>query len=92
MGRMTTMRIFLDTTGPAEKLNQVLGHEIGSLFLLAVTGFALYYFWQRAFSKFLGFLLFAMTVGIFIFSPDTVKQFGLNIFHWLFDDWVQHLQ
>jgi hypothetical protein len=88
---MTTVGILLDTTGPAEKLQSALGHEIGSLFFLTVIAFSLYYFWQRAFTKFLGFALFALAVSVLIFSPDYIKQFGLELFHWLFDGWIQSL-
>ncbi|MBA4544555.1 hypothetical protein H1164_17130 [Thermoactinomyces daqus] len=85
------MKIFLDAAGPGEKLQSALGHEIGSLFLLVVIAFSLYYFWQRAFTKFLGFALFALAVSVLIFSPDFIKQFGIDLFHWLFDGWIQSL-
>jgi hypothetical protein len=69
---------------PGRKLQETLGAEVGSLFLLAFAGFALYFFVQRAFTKFITFVLFALLVSVFIFTPQLVQSLGANGFDWLF--------
>mgnify|MGYP001279530535 CR=1 FL=1 len=77
--------------GPGAKLQEALGSEIGSLFLLAVTAISLWHFWQRNFTAFLGFALFALFVGVFIFSPEYVRELGTDAFRWLFVGWFENL-
>ena len=78
-------------TGPGSKLQEELGSEIGSLFLLAVTAISLWHFWQRNFTAFLGFALFALFVGVFIFSPEYLKELVIDAFQWLFVGWFENL-
>ena len=85
---MTTL-LFL--AGPGQKLQETVGNEIGSLFLLAVTAISLWHFWQRNFTAFIGFALFALLVGVFIFSPEYVRQLGTDAFRWLFVGWFENL-
>lgn len=83
--------IFLAAVGPGEKLQESVGHEIGALFLLIVTAISLYHFWQRNFTAFIGFALFALAVSVLIFSPELVEKLGTDAFRWLFVDWVENL-
>jgi hypothetical protein len=85
---MTTL-LFL--AGPGQKLQESVGHEIGSLFLLAVTAISLWHFWQRNFTAFIGFALFSLLVGVLIFSPEYVKELGTDAFRWLFVGWFEEL-
>jgi hypothetical protein len=86
----TPLTIFLEA-GPGEKLQQTLGGEIGSLFLLAVIVLSLKFFWERAFSKFIGFALFSMLVAVFIFKPELISNMGEKAFNWLITPWVNNL-
>lgn len=86
---MTSMILF--AAGPGQKLQETVGAEIGSLFLLAVTAISLWMFWQRNFTAFIGFALFALFVGVFIFSPEYVKELGIDAFQWLFVGWFENL-
>lgn len=87
---MTSMML-LTSVGPGEKLQESVGHEIGALFLLAVTAITLVMFWKRQFTAFIGFALFAMVIGVFIFQPELISQLGGDAFRWLFVDWVENL-
>jgi hypothetical protein len=80
--------IFMLAQGPGQKLQETVGGEIGSLFLLVVTFLSLCMFWQRQFTKFIGFVLFAMVVSILIFTPEWVKTLGTDAFYWLFEDMI----
>lgn len=75
--------------GPAEKLQQAAGKEIGALFLLAIIVISLMLFWKRAFSAFIGFALFAMLVSVFIFKPEIISSMGSNGFKWLFEAYLK---
>jgi hypothetical protein len=75
--------------GPGEKLQQTLGGEIGSLFFLAVIFISLTLFWKRAFTAFIGFVLFAMLVSVFIFQPQLVSSLGSQGFRWLFEAYLK---
>lgn len=85
---MTTFMMFI-AEGPGKKLQESLGEEIGSLFLLAVVAMSLFFFWKRQFTEFIGFALFAMLVGVFIFSPDLVRSLGSDAFSWLFEAYLK---
>jgi hypothetical protein len=80
--------ILLLSAGPGEKLQETVGHELGSLFLLAVIGISLWFFLQRKFTQFIGFALFSMLISVFIFSPWLISQMGTDAFRWLFENWL----
>jgi hypothetical protein len=82
------MMMIMLAQGPGQKLQETVGGEIGSLFLLAVTFISVWLFWQRQFTKFIGFILFAMLVSILIFTPEWVKTLGTDAFYWLFEDMI----
>lgn len=75
--------------GPGAKLQESVGEEIGSLFLLAVIGFSLMFFYKRQFTQFIGFILFAMLVSVFIFRPELIQSLGTDSFTWLFEAYLQ---
>lgn len=79
---------FLLADGPGEKLLEEGGAEIGALFLLGVIALSVYFFVKRAFTAFIGFALFAMFVGVFVFNPELIKTLGNDAFNWLFADWI----
>lgn len=81
--------IYLNAETPAAKLLDGVGSEIGSLFLLACVGLSVWFFYQRAFTKFFGFLVFAMFVSVFVFKPEFVKTLGENGFSWLFEAFLK---
>jgi hypothetical protein len=80
---------FLNAQGPGSKLLESGGSEIGSIFLLLCIGLSVWFFYQRAFTKFITFILFAMFVGVFVFQPDFLKTLGENGFEWLFSAWLK---
>lgn len=75
--------------GPGQKLQEALGGEIGSIFLLAVIVISLMLFWKRAFTAFIGFALFAMLVSVFIFKPQFIQSLGTDAFKWLFEAYIK---
>ncbi|RAL27036.1 hypothetical protein [Thermoflavimicrobium daqui] len=82
-----TLTIWL--AGPGEKLQQVASQEIGALFFLVVIVVSLTLFWKRAFTAFIGFVLFAMVVSVFVFQPQLIKSLGTDGFKWLFEDYLK---
>lgn len=81
--------LFLLAEGPGKKLQETVGSEIGSLFLLACMAISVWLFWQRQFANFIGFILFAMLVSVFIFTPSLVQTLGTDVFYWLFDGLIK---
>ncbi|MXQ55525.1 hypothetical protein [Shimazuella alba] len=81
--------IWLAAQGPGKKLEESLGNEIGAIFMLIVIFVSVTLFWKRAFTAFLGFVLFAMLVSVFVFRPDFVTQLGENGFQWLFEAYLK---
>lgn len=86
---MNTFLYWLAADGPGEKLKSTMGSEIGSIFLLIIIFVSVTLFWKRAFTAFLGFVLFAMLVSVFVFKPDLVQQLGQNGFKWLFEAYLK---
>jgi hypothetical protein len=72
------MMIFLLAETPATKLKDTLNGEIASLFLLVVMFWALHLFWKRRFTEFIGWALFAMLVGVFIYTPELIEELGTS--------------
>ncbi len=87
---MTSLTL-LAAIGPGERLQESVGHEIGAIFLLIVTAISLWHFWQRNFTAFIGFAIFALAVSVLIFSPELVQKLGTDAFRWLFVDWIENL-
>lgn len=86
---MNTMMIFLALAqGPGEKLKDATQDQVGSLFLAAVIILAAYCVIKRAFSLFIGLMLFAMFASVFVFSPENIADLGGKLFNWLFEDWL----
>ena len=86
---MNTMMIFLALAqGPGEKLKDATQDQVGSLFLAAVIILAVYCVIKRAFSLFIGLMLFAMFASVFVFSPENIADLGGKLFNWLFEDWL----
>jgi hypothetical protein len=81
--------LFLLADSPGQKLQETVGAEIGSLFLLACMTISAWLFWQRQFTKFIGFILFAMLVSVFIFTPSLVQTLGTDAFYWLFEGLIR---
>lgn len=75
--------------GPGEKIKEEAVTQFGSLFLAAVAMISVYLLAKRAFSMFLGFLLFAMFVGVFVFQPENIQALGEKTWDWLFGDLVR---
>ncbi|MGM9988166.1 MAG: hypothetical protein ACI35O_13190 [Bacillaceae bacterium] len=63
-----------------QNLQNWLTGEIGAIFLIIIGGVAIYYLAKREFSKFIGFALFAMLVGVFVFRPTLIKDLGIKLF------------
>jgi hypothetical protein len=86
---MNTILMWLAAEGPGKKLEATIGSEIGAIFLLIIIFVSVTLFWKRAFTAFLGFVLFAMLVSVFVFKPDLVQQMGQNGFQWLFEAYLK---
>jgi hypothetical protein len=86
---MDTILMWLAAEGPGKKLEATIGSEIGAIFLLIIIFVSVTLFWKRAFTAFLGFVLFAMLVSVFVFKPDLVQQMGQNGFQWLFEAYLK---
>lgn len=67
-----------------ENAQDWFGTQIGALFMVIIGAVAIYYLVKREFSKFVGFGIFAMIVGIFVFSPESVKSLGKKLWDTLF--------
>lgn len=83
------MYLLMMLQGPGAKLQESVGGEIGALFLLAVIALSIVFFVKRQFTQFLGFILFAMLVSVFIFRPELVQSLGTDSFLWLFEAYLQ---
>ncbi|MCH5585681.1 hypothetical protein MK805_12070 [Shimazuella sp. AN120528] len=86
---MSTILTFLAADGPGKKLEESMGSEIGAIFMLIIIFVSVTLFWKRAFTAFLGFVLFAMLVSVFVFKPEFVQQMGQNGFQWLFEAYLK---
>lgn len=59
-----------------ENIQAWFSTQIGALFMVIIGAVAIYFLVRREFSKFVGFALFAMVVGVFVFAPDNVRDLG----------------
>jgi len=76
--------------GPGEKLKVATQEQVGALFLAAVIVLTVYCVVKRAFSLFIGIMLFAMFASVFVFSPENISDLGEKAFNWLFEDWLKN--
>ena len=62
-----------------ENIQNWFSVQIGALFLVIIGAVAIYFLIKREFSRFVGFAVFAMIVGVFVFTPDSVKDLGTKL-------------
>jgi hypothetical protein len=67
-----------------ENIQTWFSTQIGALFLVIIGAVAIYFLVRREFSRFVGFAVFAMIVGVFVFTPDLVKNLGSNLWRTVF--------
>ncbi|HER2025535.1 hypothetical protein LCL90_22900 [Bacillus infantis] len=67
-----------------ENIQEWFSAQIGALFLVIIGAVAIYFLVKREFSRFVGFALFAMVVGVFVFTPDSVKDLGSKLWETVF--------
>ncbi|MCA1041999.1 hypothetical protein LCM00_21095 [Bacillus infantis] len=67
-----------------ENIQEWFSTQIGALFLVIIGAVAIYFLVKREFSKFVGFAVFAMVVGVFVFTPDSVKDLGSKLWETVF--------
>lgn len=67
-----------------ENIQTWFSTQIGALFLVIIGAVAIYFLVKREFSKFVGFAIFAMIVGVFVYTPDSVKDLGTNLWTQVF--------
>jgi hypothetical protein len=67
-----------------ENIQAWFSTQIGSLFMVIIGAVAIYFLVKREFSKFVGFAIFAMIVGVFVFTPDAVKNLGSRLWATVF--------
>jgi hypothetical protein len=58
--------------------------QVGAVFLVAIGALAIFFLVRREFSRFVGFAIFAMIVGVFVFAPENVLRLGENLWAILF--------
>lgn len=58
--------------------------QVGAVFLVVIGALAIYFLVKREFSRFVGFAIFAMIVGVFVFTPENVLSLGENLWSVLF--------
>ena len=59
-----------------ENLQEWFSTQVGALFMVIIGAVAIYFLVRREFSKFVGFGVFAMIVGVFVFTPESIKELG----------------
>lgn len=67
-----------------ENIQEWFSAQIGALFLVIIGAVAIYFLVKREFSRFVGFAIFAMVVGVFVFTPDSVKNLGSKLWETVF--------
>ena len=67
-----------------ENIQHWFSTQVGALFLVIIGAIAIYYLVKREFSNFVGFAIFAMIVGVFVFTPDFVKELGSKLWATVF--------
>lgn len=58
--------------------------QVGALFMVIIGAIAIYFLVKREFSRFVGFAIFAMIVGVFVFTPESVKTLGTKLWATVF--------
>ncbi|GLI85187.1 hypothetical protein ANABIO32_29110 [Rossellomorea marisflavi] len=67
-----------------ENLQNWFSTEMGAVFTVIIGAIAIYFLVRREFSKFIGFGVFAMITGVFIFQPDSVVSLGSKLWTTVF--------
>ncbi|WP_221568663.1 hypothetical protein [Alkalihalobacillus sp. TS-13] len=67
-----------------ENIQAWFSTQVGALFMVAIGAVALVYLFQRKFSMFISFAVFAMIVAVFIFAPESVKDLGTSMWKRVF--------
>lgn len=67
-----------------ENIQAWFSTQIGALFMVIIGAVAIYFLVRREFSRFVGFALFAMIVGVFVFAPDSVQNLGSRLWATVF--------
>jgi hypothetical protein len=89
MKDMLVLLALAQAQGPGEKIKEEFVTQFGALFLTAVVIISVILLAKRAFSMFLGFVLFAMFVSVFVFQPENIQALGEKTWEWLFADLVR---
>ena len=67
-----------------ENLHNWFSTEMGAVFMVVIGAIAIFFLVRREFSKFIGFAVFAMITGVFIFQPDSVVSLGSKLWTTVF--------
>lgn len=67
-----------------ENIQAWFSTQIGALFMVIIGAVAIYFLVKREFSRFVGFGIFAMIVGVFVFAPNNVKALGNRLWETIF--------
>ncbi|AIE61707.1 hypothetical protein [Bacillus methanolicus] len=67
-----------------ENIQNWFSTQIGALFMVIIGAVAIYFLIKREFSRFVGFAIFSMIVGVFVFTPDSVKNLGTKLWQTVF--------
>jgi hypothetical protein len=67
-----------------ENIQTWFSTQIGALFMVIIGALAIYFLIKREFSRFVGFAVFAMLVGVFVFAPESVKNLGTTLWDTVF--------
>lgn len=61
-----------------------LAGNLGPIFLMAIGCMAVYYLFKREMGKFIGFVITAAIVAVFVFAPEFVKDWGISVVKYIF--------
>lgn len=75
--------------GPGQALWKLIQDQVGPLFFVGCAIAALVYFFQKQFTRFISFAIFALFVAAFIWTPEVIKNMGVNLVNRLFGGWLQ---
>lgn len=67
-----------------ENLQEWFSTQVGAVFMVIIGAVAIYFLVRREFSKFVGFGIFAMIVGVFVFTPESIKELGSSVWATVF--------
>jgi hypothetical protein len=67
-----------------ENIQHWFATQIGALFMVIIGAVSIYFLVKREFSRFVGFAIFAMIVGVFVFTPESVKDLGAKLWATVF--------